>query len=374
MKGKKIGHMPLYVKIANTVTEKIRTGQLKSGEKIVEEELQQQFEVSPITTKKALTLLAEQQLISRVPGKGTFVSDTADLSKQVNVDADKTVVFLFPMTDGGDNALCRSYHLTEILAGVAHECRRHGYKLAVQDTENEQAKENILLYAHKKSNVEGIIIYPSNHEFFSEELMRSKLENFPFVIVDQYYPQIDTYCVMSDHKLVTYEATRHLIEQGHQHIGLIMDIEMNSLNIRARIDGYKECLTDHGFPISKEYIFDSTDKTGHIPKDKEDIILQEMTAFMRNYPEITAYLSSSSLFIQAAHRLNRTIGEDISVVFIDDSHQAEYHSVSVTAIRQQNRRIGEIAVQMLANPNSFEDKQVVLKPDLIIRNSVAKLS
>ena len=67
--------VPMYVQLANVLSESIRQGGYrKTGGKLPSEsELCARFQVSRITVRQALTLLAQQDLVVSVHGKGTFV-------------------------------------------------------------------------------------------------------------------------------------------------------------------------------------------------------------------------------------------------------------------------------------------------------------
>ena len=81
--------IPFYFHIESLLRQKILTGQLQSGEKLPpEKELAAQFGVSQITIRTALANLESENLISRMRGKGTFVTKNVPLSKQVIVTGD----------------------------------------------------------------------------------------------------------------------------------------------------------------------------------------------------------------------------------------------------------------------------------------------
>lgn len=86
MYNKKI---PFYFHIESLIRQKILTGQLLSGERLPpEKDLAAQFGVSQITIRTALANLESENLISRMRGKGTFVTKNVPLSKQVIVTGD----------------------------------------------------------------------------------------------------------------------------------------------------------------------------------------------------------------------------------------------------------------------------------------------
>ena len=67
---------PRYVRVYTALREWIDSGKYSPGEKIAsEEEIGQMFGVSRITTRKAIDLLVEDDLVYRLHGKGTYVAD-----------------------------------------------------------------------------------------------------------------------------------------------------------------------------------------------------------------------------------------------------------------------------------------------------------
>ena len=73
---KKAEHLPLYVSLANIIKERINNQQYQVGSSIPSEaELREEFAVSRTTVRKALKLLTDQNILIKLPGKGTYVSD-----------------------------------------------------------------------------------------------------------------------------------------------------------------------------------------------------------------------------------------------------------------------------------------------------------
>lgn len=73
---------PKYVLIQNYITNRINSGDLSVGDKIPSEnELSQMFNVSRVTSNKAIAELEMMGIVERIRGKGTFVK-TADLRYQ----------------------------------------------------------------------------------------------------------------------------------------------------------------------------------------------------------------------------------------------------------------------------------------------------
>ena len=67
--------IPLYQKIQDYIRDLIESEGLKEGDRIpTEKELMGKFNVSKITVVNALSGLANEKFITRVPGRGSFVS------------------------------------------------------------------------------------------------------------------------------------------------------------------------------------------------------------------------------------------------------------------------------------------------------------
>ncbi|GAM66816.1 transcriptional regulator [Vibrio sp. JCM 19236] len=65
---------PRYLQIADTLIERISSGELPAGSMLpTEGELQQEFDVSRVTIRKAMQKLVEKDLLFRQRGSGTYV-------------------------------------------------------------------------------------------------------------------------------------------------------------------------------------------------------------------------------------------------------------------------------------------------------------
>jgi DNA-binding transcriptional regulator YhcF (GntR family) len=78
-------HVPKYLQVANAITDAIRRGQLRKGQKILSiNELSEEYFVSRVTVEKAYNLLREKGTIIPVKGKGYYISNV-DVNVQLKV-------------------------------------------------------------------------------------------------------------------------------------------------------------------------------------------------------------------------------------------------------------------------------------------------
>lgn len=66
----------LYQQLVNEIEEQIRTGELKSGDRLMTEvELSKAYDISRITVRKAIEILVEDDILIKKQGIGTFVAE-----------------------------------------------------------------------------------------------------------------------------------------------------------------------------------------------------------------------------------------------------------------------------------------------------------
>jgi DNA-binding GntR family transcriptional regulator len=65
---------PAYMQLVRIVSEQIATGVLRTGDQLpAESQFCTQYNISPMTVRRAINILAERGLVSATQGKGTFV-------------------------------------------------------------------------------------------------------------------------------------------------------------------------------------------------------------------------------------------------------------------------------------------------------------
>ena len=65
---------PPYYQLANILRQQIATGRLRPGDRVPSEtQLSEQYEVSPMTARRALTILLDEDLVTASRGRGTLV-------------------------------------------------------------------------------------------------------------------------------------------------------------------------------------------------------------------------------------------------------------------------------------------------------------
>jgi DNA-binding LacI/PurR family transcriptional regulator len=162
-------------------------------------------------------------------------------------------------------------------------------------------------------------------------------------------------------------ATQHLIDQGRQRIGLITG-PMNWWEARQREIGWRQALAANGRSVDESYITNG-DWT---PSSGERCIRM----LLEWHPEMDAvFVCNDQMALGAmkvARQMGRKIPADLAIVGFDDIPESPYFSPALTTVRQDVAEMGRQGVKQLLtliNEKTLDAPSVVLKPNLIVRES-----
>lgn len=167
-------------------------------------------------------------------------------------------------------------------------------------------------------------------------------------------------------------ATKHLLAQGYQNIGLITG-PLTWWEARQRQLGWQDALEEAGITIENNLVVegDWTAESGE----------RGLHQLLEQHPDIDAVFVCNDQMalgaMQAARQMGVRIPEDLAVVGFDDIPESAYFYPPLSTVRQDMVELGRRAVRELgcmieANQQGevvVEPKAILLQPQLIIRGS-----
>ncbi|MFB5660231.1 GntR family transcriptional regulator [Alteribacillus sp. HJP-4] len=348
----------LYKKIYLNILEDIKSGALKSGDKIPSEnELADKFNVSRITTKKALNMLAQRNLIERYRGKGSFVAqlDPEVLNITENAEAavsptsaQKLVGFVLPSFG--------EVYGSRLLESIEERCSDHNLSMIMKQTHGKLEEEDKAIKSLTNVGAKGLIFFPSPGKHYNNELLRLVVDNFPLVLVDRYLKGIPSSSVCINNKAASTKLTRHLIELGHEHIAFISPPVEGTSSVEDRLMGFHLAMSEKGFKTNPDIIFNNAvssidiNKNDPAPLHSTDDI-EEIRKLIEENPYITAFVACeygiAVKLYQEIQRIGKRVPEDYSIVCFD-SPKNLMSPPFFTHIQQNEKAIGYKAVDLLA--------------------------
>ncbi len=256
---------------------------------------------------------------------------------------------------------------------IEREASLHGYRVMFcsSDEKAENAKQQIEMLM--QGQVDGFIISPpSGSEDQIKLLERRKI---PYVLIDRYFPEIESNYVVVDNFQASYEGTEYMIKNNCKRIACI-SINAGMVNMDNRLDGYKKALTDASYEIDENLI-----KILPFSHEINDVMkaIKELTAKKKNNIDAILFTTSKVgvMGLQCLHSLNLKIPDDIAVVSFDDPDAYKISQPPITAIAQPLEEIGRQSVQVLLgaihnNKGKKVLNKIMLKTKFVIRDSSKK--
>ncbi|PSL47636.1 LacI family transcriptional regulator [Chitinophaga niastensis] len=250
---------------------------------------------------------------------------------------------------------------------VEDEADKYGYKVLYGSTEDNTEKAKGLLEVLKYRQVDGYIITPTKNLDKEIELLETAAK--PIVLMDRYFPHVNSHYVVLDNFKGAYDATSHLVKQGYKKIAIVT-IASDQTQMKDRLDGYIAALKDHQVPFSKTLV-----KRLPFELDREKFN-NEIKKFLTSVKGLDAVFFATNYLgiygIESIRSLGWQIGKEIGLVGFDDHDLFRLHSPSITCVSQPIGEIGKKIVEVLMkelNQPSDVPQQIVLPPELIIRES-----
>ena len=129
----------------------------------------------------------------------------------------------------------------QLVQAIESEAARNKYVLIVCSSEGDGDKEYELVKMLRSKQVDGIVIAPTKVSRKGVNLLLK--DSLPFVLVDRYFPNVDTNYVIVNNCQCCYDLTYHLIKKGSRKIALITT-DVHLYVMKQRIDGYRKALRD----------------------------------------------------------------------------------------------------------------------------------
>lgn len=345
--------------------ERILDGRLSAGTRLpTDEELATMYQISRDTVRQALALLANEGLIERVQGRGTFVRQPSSNVSPVAQPKQKQIGLVLNRT--------ASTQLTmDLLVGVEQAAKSHGYNISFTYAEGEQEQQARDIARLRANHVSGMIIWPMGDTTPNAAIQQLQADRIPLVLMDRYFPGLAIDYVGSDNVGGGYRATEHLLILGHRRIGFVFTKEetLQTTSVYERWQGYCKALQKYEVPY---------DETLVVP-DLRQLQMgthEGLVEFLQRSDRPDAIFAVNDYValdvLKAAKAIYLSIPEDLAIVGFDDMEFAAHVNPPLTTIVQQFVDIGLRAGALLISRiegNVGAPKHIELPTNLIIRES-----
>ena len=267
----------------------------------------------------------------------------------------ETIALVFPDISG-------PFYST-VIRGVEQEAGRRNYNVLIYGTHGKESSGRYLRTL--SSRVDGLIIMARSVD--EDSLWSLARQDVPFVLLGHSNGQLQCSTIAVDNELGAYKAAAHLLEHGHQRIGIITGPE-NSPDNKGRLQGYKKALLDAGISLQQNMVV-----PGNFRYEEGQIAIQKLLD--GNSPPTAVLAANDEMAMgamDAAQSRSLRVPEDLAVIGFDDIQMSALTRPSLTTVRQPMQLLGEAAVRLLfdrlQNSNGLP-RHEVLDTELVIRRS-----
>lgn len=348
----------LYTQLLDQLRAQIMSGQYPSGSKLPSEsELIEAYGVSRGPIRQAMGILENEGLIERVKGSGTYVRQPREKVLNSN-GADRHIGLV--LSQQGDQLNM------EILIGAEQGAKSRGYRVSFSYSEEDPEQQRRDIQRMNDDGIRGLIVFPVGEDAEFEGIARIvKGGEMPIVLVDRYFPTLDTDFVVADNYTGGYRATEHLLILGHRRIAFVYthSSSLNITSLNQRWMGYRAALENYGLPYDDSLVQQRSERGGY-----EDFLTQA------SLPDAIFAASDleALLVLRAAHRHGLQVPDEIALVGFDDLTFAHLSNPPLTTVAQPRIDIGLRASNLLIDRLEHvrsTTKQLMLPTNLVVRES-----
>ncbi|MDA3957111.1 LacI family DNA-binding transcriptional regulator [Oceanispirochaeta sp.] len=251
-----------------------------------------------------------------------------------------------------------------ILQGISDAVADLGYTILALSSNENLEKENSLLKTLIANRVDGTIIVPSRD--LENTLDYDHLGVPHITIVRKGNRNTRSYFISDSHESGRI-AARHfhsLNRSNPAYIGFDLPVSCN----RDRLEGFQRELAEIGIPLKINRI--------RLCSATHEAAYDQAVDLLKNDTKIDSLFVYNDIMalgvIKAVYDLGISIPQDIRLLGHDDINDAKYYTPTLSSISVPKYRLGyDSATELVGiiNDSTFAQRNVIYKPELIVRES-----
>jgi len=243
------GKTPVFRQIYSILSREMKDGlYAKTGKLPSENELCLRFDVERNTVRKALQILVDENLITRVPGIGSKLLEGAGKTRLIprrggQGKQKNNIILLITQVDYLHSPDMESFHY-KLINNFEKRLSQLGYNLLFKPL----GQDGIVTDTIHSTLPRGIIFSSFNPDSYYREAESFSL---PCVSVNHYTPLFTS--IVSNNFEGAYKVTKELVDAGHRRIAFITGKSSHQTNLE-RLNGIQALYGSLNIPLKNEYI------------------------------------------------------------------------------------------------------------------------
>jgi len=259
---------------------------------------------------------------------------------------------------------------TELAQGIEATAIELGYNIILCCTRSDVSIEKQYVNMLRSKGVDGIL-FTSAH-INDPNISELAEEGFPIILVNRrtYLPTVREKVdyVGVNNMLGGFMAVEHLIRLGHERIGIIGGSSESSVGFE-RLQGGKKAMSAYGLRPGEDFFIEGDFL-------KESGYRGGKTFARMGVPPTAVFAANDYMALgvyQAVLEEGLRVPQDMAIVGFNDIEFTSMKGIDLTTIGQKKYEMGAFSVETLVEKiegkGNVAPKQLVLKPELIIRKT-----
>ncbi|RSK34578.1 LacI family DNA-binding transcriptional regulator [Hymenobacter metallilatus] len=256
-----------------------------------------------------------------------------------------------------------------VVHGIETAASKAGYNVIICQSHEDAAQERRNIEALLSAQVAGIMVSLSRTTTSYRHFEKVQSRGLPLVFFDRSMEGEDVNAVVLDDQEGALISTRHLVAQGCRRIAHLAGPQHLTI-YKNRYRGYLEGLREAGLPVEEELIV-FTDMT-----QPEGAEAMRTWLALPNPPDAVFSAGDYCALgaMQEAQRQGVQVPADVAITGFSNEAFTVITEPTITTIDQRCEEMGQATVRLLlelieAHGTAFTPRQIVLRPELLTRNS-----
>ncbi len=262
---------------------------------------------------------------------------------------------------------------SEVIEGIANQCKLKGYNIIIANSEGKGAEEKKIIENYIARQVDGIVIVTPNIESLPVSYYEEINGTVPLLIVNKHFQNDRIAFVYNNEEDGAFKATEYLMSLGHRNI-LFISGARNSYSSMVKIEGFNKALKA-GKLIEGDAAEGDVLESNYTSESTFDLVKKNMDRIKK----YSAIFCANDIMAIGAIKAIRSEGflvpKDFSVIGYDNISIGALYEPGITTVSQNIGSLGETSGRTILG--LVEKKEVpriqVLATELVTRDSCAEL-
>lgn len=309
--------------------------------------LAERFNASRPTIRVAYQKLIKQGYVENIHGKGYFIKN--NIHSSLKNKSKMQLLFVVPSL--------KTTFMQQIYSGIMDFCESNHIELSIKITNETQRKEKQILELAFYSHYDGLILFPTDNDYYNETLLKISISKYPFVLIDRYIKALHFSFVSTDNYNAMINTVKHLYSKQYKNPVFVTHEPSLATTIEERLSGYNAGLLACYRAIKNTNLL-------MLKSNDKDYIYKTIKEFLIKNPSVDALIVTDvylSTAYSAIAELNIPIPDKLRLVVFDSEVSfTEKKTLKPYIIEQDGYNIGYFAAHCVYN-QMMGDKRIQTK-------------